>query len=219
MIPRLPVRFVRRLFQLLYGPLAPYYDLISRTFFLGQWAHWQKSVLPFATGRILEVGAGTGALMEAAHGDGRDWTALEPSPDMIRQIRKRPAFDRASKILVRGFVQNLPFQDGCFDTIVSTFPTEYVFDPSSLAELGRVTRRDGTILVVPGAVLLPTGFLGRLFDSIQKFVEGEVAEQVILPGPAGFRWIQRWTASPRGRSLLLIGRRDGSALPSSDLRR
>lgn len=204
---RLPVRLVRKLFGLLYGPLAPAYDVISATFFLGQWRHWQQAVLPYSSGRILEVGAGTGSLLFEARLRGLDWTAAEPSKEMIRQIRKRPGFRASPPVLVRSFVQNLPFRRGAFDRVVSTFPSEYIFDPVGLEELGRVLTTEGTLLVIPGAVLLPVTLLEKSFDAIQRFTEGEMEEALTLPGPVGFIWKQKWVPSPKGRALLLIGRR------------
>lgn len=122
---RLPIPLVRKAFNLLYGPLAPAYDFISSTFFLGQWRYWQKSVMPLSQGRILEIGSGTGVLMAEARARGLNWTGVEPSKDMLRRIQLRFEPTTVAPPVVRAAVQCLPFQAGTFDTVTATFPTEW----------------------------------------------------------------------------------------------
>ncbi|MFN8533974.1 MAG: class I SAM-dependent methyltransferase [Dehalococcoidia bacterium] len=200
---RLPVRLVRFAFGLLYGPFAPIYDWVSRTFFLGQWVHWQQAALLEAEGRILEIGSGTGALQQVARDRGLDWTALERSPQMIREARRRLGSAR----LVRADARALPLRGGTFDRVVSTFPSEYILSPTVLAEIARVLQPDGAILVVPLGVLRPDGMFGRLLDRFHLLVYGDAPPPHGIAGPAGVTWTACWVDSPHGRALLLIGRR------------
>jgi ubiquinone/menaquinone biosynthesis C-methylase UbiE len=48
--------------------------------------------------------------------------------------------------------QHLPFAGESFDTIVSTFPTEYIFDPRTLAEAKRCLSDGGRLVVLPVAL-------------------------------------------------------------------
>jgi ubiquinone/menaquinone biosynthesis C-methylase UbiE len=53
--------------------------------------------------------------------------------------------------LVRGASQALPFAESSFDTLVSTFPSEYIFDARTLSEVRRVLDPQGRLVVLPAA--------------------------------------------------------------------
>jgi ubiquinone/menaquinone biosynthesis C-methylase UbiE len=53
--------------------------------------------------------------------------------------------------LVRGLSQDLPFIESSFHTIVSTFPSEYIFHPRTLAEVRRCLVDGGRLVVLPVA--------------------------------------------------------------------
>jgi ubiquinone/menaquinone biosynthesis C-methylase UbiE len=68
---------------------------------------------------------------------------------------------------VRACAQALPFHAGSFDSVVSTFPTEFIFDPATLKEMARVMGQGGTVVVVAGVMFnasLPARLLKRLYD-------------------------------------------------------
>jgi len=82
----------------------------------------------------------------------------------------------------------LPFAHQTFDSIVATFPTEFIYDPASLDEMNRVLRPSGTLVIIPGAyfhnplarffiewLYLITGQCGsaRLFDRTGMSVKYE----------------------------------------------
>ncbi|HEX5807739.1 MAG TPA: class I SAM-dependent methyltransferase, partial [Anaerolineales bacterium] len=62
--------------------------------------------------------------------------------------------DYAQSSLARGVAQHLPFPSDFFQTIVATFPTEYITDPQTLAEVQRCLTDGGKLVVLP--VALPT---------------------------------------------------------------
>ena len=109
--------------------------------------------------RVLEVGFGTGELLIDMAGRGVDVCGLEASGAMhtltARKLRQRGL----SVGRVRGEVQALPFASGCFDSIVSTFPAEYIVDEKALREIARVLRGADAAtagrLVVAGVVVYP----------------------------------------------------------------
>src|SRR5262249_15323279 len=88
-------------------------------------------------------------------------TAVDLSPQMVAATRSRLGrlglLDRATVLRARG--QSLPFPDASFDSVVSTFPTEYIADPAALREIRRVPRPGGRLIVVLSAGLLPTRLL------------------------------------------------------------
>ena len=53
--------------------------------------------------------------------------------------------------LVRSMAQAIPFAAESFDSIVSVFPSEYIFDAATLAEARRVLVPDGRLVVLPAA--------------------------------------------------------------------
>jgi ubiquinone/menaquinone biosynthesis C-methylase UbiE len=64
--------------------------------------------------------------------------------------------------LARGFAQQLPFPKNSFDTVVATFPTEYIFQLPALREIRRVLAPGGSLVVAPTAWITGTGTLERL---------------------------------------------------------
>jgi ubiquinone/menaquinone biosynthesis C-methylase UbiE len=96
-----------------------------------------------ATGRILEIGAGTGFNF-TYYGDGTTVVATEPNPDMLRRAEPRA---REHGIELRAApAERLPFPDGSFDTVVATGVFCSVDDPSrALAEVHRVLRPGGEL--------------------------------------------------------------------------
>jgi ubiquinone/menaquinone biosynthesis C-methylase UbiE len=148
--------FWRLVFQMLYYPLAPLYDKISYYGFLGQWSKWQQAVLPRLQGkRVLEVGCGTGSLLLVMLERGYKACGIDASGAMLAQARQK--LDKAgySGRLVRGRVQQLPFPDDSFETVVSTFPSEYIMSLDSLKEIQRVLYPGGKLLIVDTAILKP----------------------------------------------------------------
>ncbi len=98
-----------------------------------------------ARGRVLEVGAGTGAnfpYYEA--GDAKTVVATEPDPYMMARARKKLEQLRIPIELQRAPAEGLPFTDGSFDTVVSTLVMCSVDDlEEALREIRRVLRSGG----------------------------------------------------------------------------
>jgi ubiquinone/menaquinone biosynthesis C-methylase UbiE len=74
--------------------------------------------------------------------------------------------------LTRGIAQQLPFRGESFDTIVATFPAEYIFDPSTLDEAQRTLKPGGRFVILPGAVITGRGLSERLMAWIYR-ITGE----------------------------------------------
>lgn len=176
--------FLRFFFHLLYHPFAFTYDLVAATVSLGRWQDWVLSVVPFMEGnRILEIGHGPGHLQRALLSRNLFAVGIDESAPMGRLARRNltrslfssPSFKSFPSTpvystqqpgytninLTRGVAQHLPFPDGSFDTVVATFPTEYIYDPITLMEAQRVLTPCGRFVILPGATILGRGILDR----------------------------------------------------------
>ncbi len=156
--------FVRFFFRLLYNEFAWAYDLVAWMVSLGQWQAWGRTALGHLTGkRVLELAHGPGHLLATMAEQGLAPVGLDLSPYMGRQARRRLRKKGLVAPLVRARAQSLPFRDGCFDSSVATFPTEFILDPAMLREVVRVMRTGGRLVVVAWA-----GLGGR--DPLSRFI-------------------------------------------------
>jgi SAM-dependent methyltransferase len=151
------------------------YRFASTIPFAGQWRVWQRLVLPRLHGMdVLELGCGLGDLQVDMLRAGYHCRAVERSPAMVAAARdtlRRHRGGDPSRI-IQGSAQSLPFSDSSFDSVVSTFPSEYIHDPNTIAEVERVLRPGGRLIVIEGANLLPVGFIQPLLVLIQMLVYG-----------------------------------------------
>ena len=139
-------------FHLLYHQFAWTYDAVSALVSLGRWQEWVHSALPHLQGkRILEIGFGPGHLHATLIRQGWDVIGLDASPFMVRKASRRLREAGVRPRLVQGYAQSLPFRGGTFDTVVATFPSEYIVQPETLSEAERALRPGGRLVVVLGA--------------------------------------------------------------------
>lgn len=104
----------------------------------------RRALIAGASGRTVELGAGTG-LNFAHYPDAVDELILtEPFPPMAKQLRER-ARERAT--VIEAPAERLPLPDGSADTVVSTLVLCTVDDvPATLAEIARILRPGGQLL-------------------------------------------------------------------------
>ena len=142
--------FLRLFFKLLYHQFAFTYDLVAAAVSFNRWKDWTREILPLIEGtRILELGFGPGPLQRLLRRHGWFAVGIDESPQMTR-LARRNTDGKAN--LTRGLAQHLPFANDSFDTIVSTFPSEYIFDPRALAEARRCLMDRGRLIVLPVAM-------------------------------------------------------------------
>jgi ubiquinone/menaquinone biosynthesis C-methylase UbiE len=189
-------RLCKLAFESLYGPLAWAYDWVSRTFFLGQWRLWQRAALPHVKGpRVLEVGMGTGDLQPDLLEKGFEAWGIDASSPMLRRARgKVQRLGLPIERLLRARAQSLPFPEGYFNSVVSTFPSEYIADPQTLSELSRVLAPGGRLVIVPGGWLKPRGAKARTLEGIARVVYGYESS----PGEYDAEAIQRRLVESEG---------------------
>ena len=142
---------LRLFFQLLYHQFAWSYDLVAAVVSLGRWKDWVSSALPWLDGQVLELGFGPGHLQVSLHESGRPAFGLDESSQMNRQASRRLQRKGFPANLARGRAENLPFPAGSFETVVATFPAEYLFKAMTLGQIRRVLVPGGRLVIVPAA--------------------------------------------------------------------
>jgi ubiquinone/menaquinone biosynthesis C-methylase UbiE len=153
-------------FHVLYQPMAWTYDWVAAIVSVGRWQSWILSVLPDIPGpRILELGHGTGHLQFALAQKGAAGFGIDLSRQMGRITQRRLSRSSFASRLVNGLAQNLPFADNSFDQVVATFPTPYIFQKQTLAEIHRVLAPAGAFVVTPEAWITGTSPLDQLAAS------------------------------------------------------
>ncbi|MCH8064189.1 MAG: class I SAM-dependent methyltransferase [Chloroflexi bacterium] len=96
-----------------------------------------------ADGKVLEIGGGTG-LNLPFYGSDVQLTVAEPNPHMARRLKGRAQGLGMSVTIVSDVGERLPFQDGEFDSVVSTLVLCSVGDlPGVLKEARRVLKPGG----------------------------------------------------------------------------
>lgn len=157
-------RFMRFFFFHLYHTFAWTYDRVSAIVSLGRWQVWTRSVLPFIQGRhVLELGFGPGHLQGQLRMRPGLTVGLDESRQMARLAGKRLRDSGGAQInLVRGLAQALPFPAASLNTVVSTFPAEYIFDAQTMREVHRVLQPGGSLVILPAAWITGGALLDRL---------------------------------------------------------
>lgn len=135
--------------------------------------------------RVLDVAAGNGNASLAAARRWCEVTSTDYVPALLDRGRERAAAERFKITFREADAEALPFDDGQFDAVVSTFGVMFTPDQERAAnELLRVCRPGGKIGM---ANWTPDGFIGQLFKTIGKHV----------PPAAGLRSPALWGTEER----------------------
>ena len=173
-------RLLRLFFHLLYHPFAGTYDLVAWIVSLGRWGDWVGSVVPFIEGtRVLELGHGPGHLQRILLALGLLSFGLDESWQMGRLAKQRLFQNGYTQFkLARGVAKSLPFPNRVFDTVIATFPSEYIFDLRTLLETQRVLTNGGRLIVLPAAWITGQKLMERFAASFFR-VTGQVPSDPI----------------------------------------
>ncbi|MDP9116070.1 MAG: class I SAM-dependent methyltransferase [Actinomycetota bacterium] len=131
----------------------------------------RHDLLVEATGRTLELGAGAGHNLPHYTSSVSALVVSEPSPHMVAQLRGRLESDPppvGSWELAQFGVEDLPFEDASFDTVVATFVHCTIPDPpAALNEIARVLRPNGRYLFLEHVRSPDNAVLARFQDLVE----------------------------------------------------
>ena len=155
-----------------------------------------------AGSRVLDVAAGNGNASLAAARRGADVIATDYVGDLLGRAADRAKAEGLPLATEVADAENLPYGDGEFDTVLSTFGVMFTPNPTQSArELFRVCKPGGKIGLANWA---PEGFIGSMFKVIGAHV----------PPPAGVPSPMLWGTDDALRerfadaSSLTVTRRD-----------
>jgi ubiquinone/menaquinone biosynthesis C-methylase UbiE len=107
----------------------------------------RRDMLAEATGRVLEIGSGTGANLEHYPRSIEELVCTEPEEPMARRLREKAAGSGLPVSVVETPAERLPFEDASFDTAVAALVLCTVTDPDrAMAEIARVLRPGGRFI-------------------------------------------------------------------------
>lgn len=128
----------------------------------------RRQALSGATGRTIDVGAGTGANLELFPPGVTELVLAEPDPHMVKRLRAKLPEATAEAQVVEAPAESLPFEDSSFDTVAFTLVLCTVPNPAAaLAEAARVLRPGGKLLFLEHVRSEDAG-LARWQDRLEK---------------------------------------------------
>lgn len=135
--------------------------------------------------KVLDVAAGNGMVTLAAARRWCDVTSTDYVPALLEQGRARAAAEGLAVDFMEADAEQLPFENGSFDVIVSTFGVMFTPNqPQAASELLRVCKSGGKIGL---ANWTPDGFIGQVFKTLGKY----------LPPPSGAKSPALWGTRAR----------------------
>ena len=105
---------------------------------------------PLAVGRLVDIGTGTGRMIELLGAGAGAITGIDRSPEMLRLARAKIAAAGLGRADLRqGDMYALPLDDGAADTVILHQVLHYAQAPAAaIAEAGRLLANDGRLLIV-----------------------------------------------------------------------
>lgn len=170
--------------------IAGRYDLMNRLMSFGQDVFWRRRMMakinfpPHAT--VLDLGAGTGDLSREVRrlSERAFITAADFTLGMLEAGKEWNSIQRCN-----ADAMHLPFEDNCFDVVVSGFLVRNVESvDQTLAEMARVLKPGGQLLILdmtrPRSQLLAPFirfYLNRVVPLLGTLVTGQKEAYTYLP--------------------------------------
>jgi SAM-dependent methyltransferase len=154
----------------------------------GDYGHFATDLLPGAPEflerlalwpgiRMLDVASGTGQLAISAARAGALVTGIDHAANLVEQARGRATAEGLAIRFDQGDAEELPYENGSFDLVVSLIGAMFAPRPAVVArEIVRVCKPGGRIVL---ANWTPEGFAGKLLRTIAN----HVPPPAIMPSP------------------------------------
>jgi ubiquinone/menaquinone biosynthesis C-methylase UbiE len=156
-----------------------------------------------ASDRLLDLGAGTGLLAEAAAARVARVTAIDSSPAMCRHLEQKLACQRATNLRVlTNDATNLQLDDDAIDVVVSNYCLHHLRDEDKLHALTEIRR-----VLRPGGRLVFADMMFQLAGTDRRdlSVLARMVARMLRHGPAG------WLRLLKNAMRVLTGRREHPA--------
>jgi len=134
-------------FNKFYTAFARTYDLATRIFPF--WRQWLKTTIPHIHGpKVLEVSFGTGYLLTQI-ADQFETYGIDYNEKFVAMLQKKLVQKEQKANIQQGDVQNLPYEDEYFDSIVNTMAfSAYPDGIKAMSEMHRVLKKGGSLILV-----------------------------------------------------------------------
>jgi ubiquinone/menaquinone biosynthesis C-methylase UbiE len=157
---RLLTALLRWFFSLLYNQFAWSYDWVAASVSTGLWRTWVFSLADMLHGsNILELGHGPGHLQVLLAEKKINIFGIDASNYMVKIALRNLRKNNLSVRLVQAKAQVIPFPEAFFDEVISTFPSEYVREPSTAQEILRILRPGGKLIILVQAQIYATNWI------------------------------------------------------------
>lgn len=156
-----------------YNRISPIYDFFEKPMEM-MMSRWRKEAIGEVSGKVLEVGVGTGKNIEY-YPDNVNVTAIDFSPKMLSVAKKKFDGIKNNIVFMEMDAENMNFKDNTFDTVFTSCVFCSVPDPvAGLKEIRRVCKKNGKIVMLEhvrskGRI---SGFLMDIFNRIPLYLYG-----------------------------------------------
>ncbi|WP_269581157.1 class I SAM-dependent methyltransferase [Roseibium sp. Sym1] len=174
-------------------------------------SHCVQMLWPRPAERILDIGTGTGWAARLAAQRGARVTGIDISPGMLHAAEKLSKGLDPLPDFLKAPAEALPFEDGEFDGLVSTYGIIFSGVPdNAIAEMMRVLRPGGRFALATWADETE-GYIPRFFRLIASFSSAPP------PPVSPFAWGNPdWLAAALGRDFAIATRKQTTVLYAPD---
>ncbi|MBK7381048.1 MAG: methyltransferase domain-containing protein [Ignavibacteriales bacterium] len=129
-----------------YNRYSKFYDIFELPMEV-LFSKWRKELVKYGSGKVLEVGVGTGKNIKYYPND-IDLTAIDFSDGMLSKAIKKYK-DKSNIKFIQMDIQATNFESNTFDTVIASYVFCSVPDPiKGLKEINRICKNSGRIILL-----------------------------------------------------------------------